>query len=85
MPEVNILRIPCATGLSAAAFGAHLVEQVELDGITVEGREVLIPCTGDPVFVFGIAEESAPWAHDDEAANAVREFLGEFDGAPGRA
>ena len=77
MSDTFILRIPCATGLSAAAFGAHLIEQVELDGITVEGREVLIPCTGDPAFAFGIAEESAPWAHDDEAANAVGAFLGD--------
>lgn len=78
MTSTPILRIPCSIGLTAAAFGAYLTDEEELDGdaVDLEHKTVNIP-TNNPRFAWDVAEIAVNkgWADDSAVARAVSDFL----------
>lgn len=80
MSDIPILRIPCLATLAAVGLAAHLVEN-DIDGVTVEERDVCIP-TDSPAFAWEVAEIAVDkgWADDTAVAKAVSGFLEGPDG-----
>ena len=88
MTDSPILRIPCRISLTAAAYGAHLTEQEDIDGVTVDldNKTVNIP-TDNPRFAWDVAQIAVDkgWADDAAVARAVSDFLEGPDGIVTRA
>lgn len=88
MTDMPILRIPCRISLAAAAFGAHLILQEELDGVTVDlDNKTVNISTDSPGFAWDVAEIAVQkgWADDSAVARAVSDFLEGPNGIVARA
>lgn len=75
MAEVRVLSLPCVDE-KAAEECATWFRGAELDAISVDGRNVLIP-TSYPPFAWDVAEIAVEreWASDPEVCAAVGAFL----------
>lgn len=64
----RVLRIPCADP-QHAADAANFLRAKDIDVLGSGGRHVLVPAGWSARFVWDLAEQLGPFAHDDELAN----------------